>query len=56
MNRIKIKLSTPDLIREFINICSRYDCDINLYDEKNILDAKSLIGIFAIAKGKMLEV
>lgn len=56
MQRIKIKLSTPELIAEFINICSKYDCDINLYDGRNILDAKSLIGVFAIAQGKSLEV
>ena len=56
MQRIKIKLSTPELIAEFIKICSKYDCDINLYDGRNILDAKSLIGVFAIAQGKPLEV
>lgn len=56
MQKIKIKLTTPELIAEFINTCSRYDCDINLYDGRNILDAKSLIGVFAIAQGKPLEV
>ena len=56
MQKIKIKLTTPEFIAEFINTCSRYDCDINLYDGRNILDAKSLIGVFAIAQGKTLEV
>lgn len=56
MQRIKIKLLTPELIAEFINICSRYNCDINLYDGRNVLDAKSLIGVFAVAQGKPLEV
>ena len=56
MQKIKIKLTTPEFIAEFINTCSRYDCDINLYDGRNILDAKSLIGVFAIAQGKPLEV
>ena len=32
MQKIKIKLPTPELIAEFINVCSKYDCDINLYD------------------------
>lgn len=56
MQRIKIRLTTPELIAEFINTCSKYECDINLYDGRNIIDAKSLIGVFAIAQGKPLEV
>lgn len=44
------------MIAEFINVCSKYDCDINLYDGRNVIDAKSLIGVFAIAQGKALEV
>lgn len=56
MHKIKIKLSTPELIAEFINICSKYDCDINLYDQRNIIDAKSLIGVFAVTQGKEIEV
>lgn len=56
MNKIKIRLLTPELIADFINVCSKYDCDINLYDGRNCIDAKSLIGVFAIAQGKVIEV
>lgn len=56
MNQKKIILSTPEKVSDFINVCSKYDCDINLYDGRNILDAKSLMGVFAIAQGKPLEV
>ena len=56
MQKIKIKLTTPEFIAEFINTCSRYDCDINLYDGRNIIDAKSLIGVFALTQGKPIEV
>lgn len=56
MNKIKIRLTTPELIAEFINTCSKYECDINLYDQRNIIDAKSLIGVFAITQGKVIEV
>ena len=56
MQRVKIKFSTPESIAEFINVCSKYDCDINLYDGRNILDGKSLMGVFAIAQGKVIEV
>lgn len=56
MPRMKIKFTTPELIAQFINICTKYECDINLYDGRNVIDAKSIIGVFAIAQGKTLEV
>ncbi len=56
MNKMKIKLSTPELIANFINTCSKYDCDINLYDGRNIIDAKSIIGVFTVTQGKVIEV
>lgn len=56
MNRMKIKLSIPEFASDFINTCSKYECDINLYDGRNIIDAKSLIGVFMIAQGKPIEV
>lgn len=46
MNRMKIKLSTPEFVANFINTCSKYECDINLYDGRNIiLDNVSLVMI-----------
>jgi len=56
LEKIKIKLTTPELIAEFINTCSKYNCDINLYDQRNIIDAKSIIGVFALTQGKVIEV
>lgn len=58
MNRLKIKLSTPEMVCDFINVCSssKYDdYDINLYDGRSIIDAKSIVGVFAIAQGKEIE-
>ena len=56
MNKEKIKLSTPEMATDFINICSKYECDINLYDGSNVIDAKSVIGVFNIPQGKVIEV
>lgn len=56
MNRIKIKLSTPEMVCDFINVCSKYECDINLYDGRSVIDAKSIVGVFTIAQGKEIEV
>lgn len=56
MNRKKIRLTTPEMVSGFINVCAKYECDINLYDGRNVIDAKSIIGVFAIAQGKVIEV
>jgi len=56
VNKKKIKLSTPEMVADFINVCSKYECDINLYDGRNILDAKSIIGVFGVMQGKVIEV
>ena len=56
MNKMRIKLRTIDDTNDFINICSKYDCDINVYDGSNIIDAKSAIGMFCIPQGKEIRV
>ncbi len=56
MNKKKIRLSTPEMVSDFINVCSKYDCDVNLYDGRSVIDGKSIIGVFAIAQGKVIEV
>ena len=42
MNRLKIKLLTPEMVSGFINVCSKYECDINLYDGRNVIDNQLL--------------
>lgn len=56
MNKLKISLCTPDQIAEFVDICSKYECDINVYDGRIVLDAKSIIAVFGINHGKVIEV
>ena len=56
MSRRKIKLVTPEDITDFVNMCSKYECDVNIYDGSTIVDAKSIIGVFGIQQGKVIEV
>lgn len=56
MNKMKIVLKTPETIAEFINTCTKYECDVNLYDGRNVIDARSIIGVFAITQGKPIDV
>lgn len=58
MNKLKIRLSTPEMVADFINVCSssKYDnYDINVYDNSNVIDGKSIIGVFTITQGKEIE-
>lgn len=56
MSRRRIKLATPEDITDFVNMCSRYECDVNIYDGSTVVDAKSMIGVFSIQQGKVIEV
>lgn len=56
MHRIKIKLTTPEMTVDFIDTCTGYQCDVNVYDGSKVIDAKSLVGVFSIEQGKVIEV
>lgn len=56
MKRITIKFNAPEEVADFINICSKYISDINIYDGHIAVDAKSIISMFKIAEGKHIEV
>lgn len=56
MYKKKIKLLTPEAIAEFVKICCKYSCDINIYDGRSVIDAKSIVGVFTISQGKEIEV
>lgn len=46
--KIKIKLRNINDIKKFINITEKYKSDIDIMTSKVIIDAKSIIGIFAL--------
>jgi len=56
LNKTKIKLESPEQVTDFINLCAKYNNDINLYDGSVVVDAKSVIGVFGIQAGKEIEV
>lgn len=43
-----IKLKTIDDVKEFVNICSKYDMDIDVKQSKFTVDGKSILGIFSL--------
>lgn len=56
INKVKITLKNPKEIANFINICSKYDCDVDLYDGSVVVDAKSIVSVFSVQLGKIVEV
>lgn len=46
---MKIKLNTIEDIKTFVNICSKYcDSDIDVIQDRHIVDGKSILGIFSL--------
>ena len=48
MKSVKIKLSTIADVRDFVNIVSKSDTEIDLTSGRYVVDAKSILGIFSI--------
>lgn len=48
MNTCKIKLSSIQDVREFVEIVCKFDHDIDLSSGRYVVDAKSIMGIFSL--------
>ena len=50
-----ICFSQPEDITEFVDIINQFEYDVDLKSGKNIVDAKSLLGVIAISKADGVE-
>lgn len=48
MNSVNIRLSTIADVRDFVNIVSKSDVDIDLKSGRYVVDGKSIMGIFSL--------
>ena len=48
MNKFLIKLDTINDVKEFVNIISLCDYDVDLVSGRYSIDAKSIMGIFSL--------
>ena len=48
MKVFNIRLSTIEEVRNFVNIVSKYDYEIDLKSGRYVVDAKSIMGIFSL--------
>lgn len=46
--KIKIKLKSPERIKDFIKTVEKFKSDIDIITNRAVIDAKSIIGIFAL--------
>lgn len=53
---MSIKLNTIDDVKEFVNMCSKYDADIDVKQTKFTVDGKSILGIFSLNLMDKLDV
>ena len=52
MNSVKIRLSTIADVRDFVNVVTQSDVDIDLASGRYLVDAKSIMGIFSLDLSK----
>ena len=48
MKSVRIRLSTIADVRDFVNIVSKSDVDIDLQSGRYVVDGKSIMGIFSL--------
>lgn len=56
MKSTKILLRTINDVKDFVNIASKYDFEIDLSSGRYVVDAKSIMGIFSLDLSKPINV
>ena len=56
MVTVKIELSSINDVKNFVNIVTKYDFDIDLISDRYVVDAKSIMGIFSLDLTKAITV
>lgn len=55
MQKVPICFRKPEDITKFVDIINRYEYDADLKSGKNIVDAKSILGVIAISRAQGVE-
>lgn len=53
--KLQLKLLSPNDVKDFVNITSQYDYDIDLQNGVVYIDAKSLLGVMAACTRRQME-
>ena len=52
MKTVKIRLSSIEAVRDFVEIVRKYDSEVDLSSGRYVVDAKSIMGIFSLDLSK----
>ena len=52
MKSLTVQLTTTESVKKFVDIVSRYAFDIDLRSGRDVVDAKSILGIFSLDLSK----
>ena len=56
MKTFDLLLSSINDVKDFVNIVSKYDLDVDLTSGRYVVDAKSIMGIFSLDLSKPIKV
>ncbi len=56
MKTFDLLLSSINDVKDFVNIVSKYDFDVDLTSGRSVVDAKSIMGIFSLDLSKPIKV
>ncbi len=56
MKTTTILLNSIDDVKNFVNLVSKYDFEVDLTSERYVVDAKSIMGIFSLDLSKPIDV
>ena len=56
MKTFDLLLSSINDVKDFVNIVSKYDFDVDLTSGRYVVDAKSIMGIFSLDLSKPIKV
>lgn len=56
MKTVNVMLGTINDVKEFVNLVTRFDFDVDLVSGRYAVDAKSIMGIFSLDLSKPIRV
>ncbi len=56
MKTFNLLLSSINDVKDFVNIVSKYDFDVDLTSGRYVIDAKSIMGIFSLDLSKPIKI
>ena len=56
MKTFNMTLASINDVKDFVNLVSRYDFDVDLTSGRYVVDAKSIMGIFSLNLSKPIKI